>query len=37
MPEGYASGITQKILASDIDERHKKGSHSWRLRFEPGA
>ena len=32
-PEGYPSGIQQKILASDIDERRKTGSCSRLLRF----
>ena len=36
-PEGYPSGIQQKILASDIDERRKTGSRSRLLRFEPGV
>jgi hypothetical protein len=36
-PEGYPSGIQQKILASDIDERRKTGSCSRLLRFAPGA
>ena len=36
-PEGYPSGIQQKIPASDIDERRKTGSRSRLLRFEPGV
>src|SRR6266700_5403318 len=36
-PEGYPSGIQQKILARDIDERRKTGSRSRLLRFEPGV
>jgi len=36
-PEGYPSGIQQKILASDIDERRKMGSRSRLLRFAPGV
>jgi ChrR Cupin-like domain len=36
-PAGYPSGIQQKILASDIDERRKMGSRSRLLRFGPGA
>ena len=36
-PEGYPSGIQQKILASDIDERRKTGSCSRLLRFDPGV
>jgi hypothetical protein len=36
-PDGYPSTITQKILASDIDETKKSGSRTRLLRFEPGA
>ena len=36
-PEGYPSGIQQKILASDIDEKRKMGSRSRLLRFAPGV
>jgi hypothetical protein len=36
-PQGYPSGIQQKILASDIDERRKIGSRTRLLRFAPGA
>ena len=36
-PPGYPSGIQQKILASDIDEKRKKGSRTRLLRFAPGA
>ena len=36
-PEGYPSGIKQKILASDIDERKKSGSRTRLLRFDPGT
>jgi hypothetical protein len=36
-PAGYPSGIQQKILASDIDERRKVGSRTRLLRFAPGA
>jgi hypothetical protein len=35
-PEGYSSGIKQKILASDIDYRRKMGNRSRRW-FELGA
>jgi hypothetical protein len=34
---GYPEGITQKILASDIDETKKTGSRSRLLRFQPGV
>ena len=34
---GYPRNIQQKVLASDLDERHKKGSRTRLLRFEPGA
>ncbi len=36
-PEGYPSGIKQKILASDIDETKKTGSRTRLLRFDPGV
>lgn len=36
-PEGYPSGIKQKILASDIDEDRKTGSRTRLLRFDPGV
>jgi len=36
-PLGYPSGIKQKILASDIDEKGKTGSRSRLLRFDPGV
>jgi len=36
-PPGYPPGFTQKILASDIDERAKRGSRTRLLRIEPGA
>ena len=35
-PEGYPSGIQQKILAGSIDEAAKRGSRSRLLRFDPG-
>jgi hypothetical protein len=37
VPEGYPDGIKQKILASDIDERNKRGSRTRLLRFDPGT
>lgn len=36
-PEGYPSGIKQKILASDIDEENKTGSRSRLLKFDSGT
>jgi hypothetical protein len=36
-PSGYPASITQKILASDIDETNKMGSRTRLLRFDPGA
>jgi hypothetical protein len=36
-PLGYPSGIKQKILASDLDEKNRKGSRSRLLRFDPGV
>ena len=36
-PSGYPTGITQKILASDLDETRKMGSRTRLLRFEPGT
>ena len=36
-PPGYPAGIKQKILASDLDERHKMGSRTRLLRFDPGT
>ena len=36
-PNGYPSGIEQRILASDIDEKNKTGSRSRLLRFQPGV
>jgi len=35
--EGYPPTITQKVLASDLDEGRKMGSRTRLLRFEPGA
>ncbi len=36
-PPGYPTGITQKILASDLDETAKTGSRTRILKFDPGA
>ena len=36
-PQGYPSGIKQKILASDLDESRKMGSRTRLLRFDPGV
>ena len=36
-PTGYPQGITQKILASDLDEQSKSGSRTRFLKFEPGV
>jgi hypothetical protein len=36
-PAGYPAGISQKILASDIDESGKTGSRSRLLKFDPGV
>lgn len=36
-PEGYPTGIQQKILASDLDEAAKTGGRTRLLRFEPGV
>ena len=36
-PEGYPSGIQQKVLASDLDERRKMGSRTRLLRFDAGV
>ncbi len=36
-PEGYPSGIMQKILASDIDEAKKRGGRTRLMKFEPGV
>ena len=37
VPEGYPSGIEQKILSSDINETGKNGGRSRLLRFKPGT
>ena len=36
-PEGYPSGMKQKILASDLDEDNKRGSRTRLLKFDPGV
>jgi hypothetical protein len=36
-PPGYPSGIKQKILASDLDEKNKMGGRTRLLRFDPGV
>ncbi len=36
-PPGYPAGITQKILASDLDEDKKMGSRTRLLKFTPGT
>lgn len=37
VPPGYPSGIQQKVLASDLDEKKKTGSRTRLLRINPGA
>jgi hypothetical protein len=37
MPPGYPPGMTQKVLASDLDEANKRGSRTRLLRIEAGA
>ena len=37
VPPGYPPGFFQKILASDLDEKAKKGSRTRLLKIEPGA
>jgi hypothetical protein len=36
-PAGYPTGIEEKILASDLDEKAKQGSRTRLLRFASGA
>ena len=36
-PEGYPPGFWQRILASDIDEKAKRGSRTRLLKIDPGA
>ncbi len=37
VPEGYPSGIQQKILSGRLDEKNKRGSRTRLLRFLPGV
>lgn len=37
VPEGYPSGIKQKILAGTLDETNGVGSRTRFLKFEPGT
>ena len=37
VPPGYPPGFYQKILASDLDEKNKRGSRTRLLKIEPGA
>jgi ChrR Cupin-like domain len=37
MLPGYPAGIKQKVLASNLDESHKKGSRTRLLRFDAGV
>ena len=37
VPAGYPPGFYQKILASDLDEKSKRGSRTRLLKIEPGA
>src|SRR5260370_8705511 len=36
-PQGYLSGIEQKILAGSLDEQRRNGSRTRLLRFAPGV
>jgi hypothetical protein len=36
-PQGYPSGIEQKILAGSLDEQRRNGSRTRLLRFAPGV
>lgn len=36
-PEGYPPGVTQKILADNLDSEAKTGTRSLLMRFAPGA
>lgn len=36
-PPGYPPGMQQKVLASDLDETHKRGSRTRLLRIAAGA
>lgn len=37
VPEGYPSGIQQKILSGELDEKNKHGTRTRLLRFLPGV
>jgi hypothetical protein len=37
VPDGYPSGIQQKILAGQLDERRGRGNRTRLLRFTPGT
>ena len=37
VPEGYPSGIQQKILSGRLDEENKRGHRTRLLRFLPGV
>ena len=37
VPPGYPPGFHQKVLASDLDEKNKRGSRTRLLKIEPGA
>ena len=37
VPEGYPSGIQQKILSGRLDEENNRGSRTRLLRFLPGV
>ena len=37
VPPGYPPGFYQKVLASDLDERSKRGSRTRLLKIDPGA
>ena len=36
-PENYPSGIQQKIIGGELDERNKRGNRTRLLRFAPGT
>jgi hypothetical protein len=37
VPPGYPTGIQQKIISGELDERAKSGSRTRFLRFDPGV
>ncbi|MCY4631064.1 MAG: cupin [bacterium] len=37
VPEGYPTGIAQKILAGELDEAAQTGNRTRLLRFDPGV